>query len=187
MPPELIAPPRLGFINLHHAFNLSLRGRNMTAHAILNARRANSWFHGSCLHYTDDGLDTGPIIASSACEITEFDTGWSLFNKVEILGQSLIKEWFPRLLAAKIPAAFPQADHPMNKGITDDDEKFIQNIHADPLMTYDLVRAFDFNGHYRDMFTRVGGVEVDLTVEKDRGSRVLLKIDNQRKIYEVKR
>ena len=187
MPPELIAPPRLGFINLHHAFNLSLRGRNMTAHAILNARRENSWFHGSCLHYTDDGLDTGPIIASSACEITEFDTGWSLFNKVEILGQSLIKEWFPRLLAAKIPAAFPQANHPMNKRITDDDEKFIQNIHADPLMTYDLVRAFDFNGHYRGMFTRVDGVEVDLTVEKDRGSRVLLKIDSQRKIYEVKR
>mgnify|MGYP006083803325 CR=1 FL=1 len=37
------------------------------------------------------------------------------------------------------------------------------------------------------MFTRVGGVEVDLTVEKGRGSRVLLKTDSRRKIYEVKR
>lgn len=110
-----------------------------------------------------------------------------MFNKAEVLGQSLIKEWFPRLLAAKIPAAFPQADHPMNKRITDDEENFIQNIYADPLMTYDLVRAFDFNGHYRGMFTKIGGQRRELTIEKDRGSRVLLNIDSQRKIYEVKR
>lgn len=187
IPPELITPPRLGFINLHHAFNLSLRGRNMTPHAILNARKTNKWFHGSCIHYIDEGLDTGPIIASKACEITELDTGWTLFNKVEHLGELLLEEWLPRLNVAKVPAAFPEKGHPINKLIRkEDDQKFIKNINADPLMTYDLVRAYDFNGHYKGMSTTSNGKVIELTIDQERGSRVLLEIDKQKKVYEVK-
>ena len=185
MPNELILPPRLGFINIHHAFNLSLRGRNMTTRAIIGARKTNRWFHGSCLHYTDDGLDTGPIIASSACDISEFDTGWSLFSKVEKLGELLISEWFPRLTIAKIPTAFPGNDQPLeinSKGRYD--KRFIKNIKNNPLMSYDIIRAYDFNGFFEQAYTFEGGEKIYLTINKEGGSNVLLKIDSDRKIYQ---
>ncbi|HDV1185918.1 TPA: hypothetical protein RHV16_005152, partial [Escherichia coli] len=99
---------------LHHSFNLCYRGRDMTTYAIRDARKMNRWFHGTCLHYTNDGLDTGPIISSLACEISELDTAWTLFNKVEILGYTLLQEWLPRLVVTRIPLVYPEAGHPLS-------------------------------------------------------------------------
>jgi methionyl-tRNA formyltransferase len=180
--PEIIKIPKLGFINLHHSYNLCFRGRNMTSHAILTARRLNRWYHGTSLHYTDDGLDTGPIIASRSCELTETDTSWTLFNKVETLGEDLLKEWLPRLTQAKVPAAYPEANHPLSLRF-DDSDKFIQDMHLDPLHTYDFVRAFDFNNHYETAYTFINEKKVCLTTDQKFGDQVLLKIDDNRIIY----
>lgn len=187
MPPELINPPKLGFINLHHAFNLSLRGRNMTAYAILNCRESNRWFHGSCLHYTDDGLDTGPIIASKACDISEQDTGWSLFNKTEKLGEELLAEWLPRLCLAKVPVAYPDKGHPVHLRNRDEsDRKFIKNLSGDALRSYDIVRAYEFGGHFSPAYTVIRGVKTYLTINRASGVETLLEIDSDRVIYRLK-
>jgi methionyl-tRNA formyltransferase len=182
---DIIKKPRLGFINLHHSYNLCLRGRNMTSHAILTARSLNRWYHGTSLHYTDDGLDTGPIIASKSCEITEMDTSWTLFNKVEALGGDLIKEWLPRLSQAKVPAAYPELSHPLNMKF-DESEKFIPNIFSDPLFSYDFVRAFDFKRHYDLAFTSINGEEIRLTTDRQFGDHCLLKLDASRVIYSAR-
>jgi methionyl-tRNA formyltransferase len=182
---EIIKKPRLGFINLHHSYNLCLRGRNMTSHAILTARRLNRWYHGTSLHYTDDGLDTGPIIASRSCELTETDTSWTLFNKVESLGEDLLKEWLPRLTQAKVPAAYPEANHPLSLRF-DDSDKFIRDIHVDPLYAFDFVRAFDFNNHYEAAYTFIDEKKVYLTTDHKFGSHAVLEIDNNRIIYASK-
>lgn len=187
MPPELINPPKLGVINLHHAFNLALRGRDMTAHAILSCRESNRWFHGSCLHYTDDGLDTGPIIASKACEILEQDTGWSLFHKAEVLGAELLTEWLPRLCKSKVPAAYPEPDQPFHKREVDNENsKFIADLYADPLRSYDTVRAYEFGGHFLPAYTFRDGAKVYLTINKTLGNEVLLNLDSERVIYRLK-
>jgi methionyl-tRNA formyltransferase len=183
--PEIINIPKLGFINLHHSYNLCLRGRNMTSHAILNARRLNRWYHGTSLHYTDDGLDTGPIIASRSCDITETDTSWTLFNKVEALGEDLLNEWIPRLIQSRSPAAYPELDHPLSLNI-DYSEKLIRNINFDPLYTFDFVRAFDFNNHYEPAYTFIDGIKVELTTDKKFGDKVLLKLDDTRIVYASK-
>ena len=36
--PAILKIPKLGFVNLHHSYNLSLSGRNMTSMAILSAK-----------------------------------------------------------------------------------------------------------------------------------------------------
>lgn len=179
---EIIKIPRLGFVNLHHSYNLCLRGRNMTSHAILTARNLNRWYHGTSLHYTDDGLDTGPIIASKACELKEDDTAWTLFNKVEVLGEDLLNEWFPRLTQAKVPAAYPEPNHPLSLRL-DESEKYIPDIYLDPIYTYDFVRAFDFNRYYALAFTLIDGIKVELTTDHQFGDNLILKLDGNRAIY----
>jgi methionyl-tRNA formyltransferase len=183
--PEIIKQPRLGFVNLHHSYNLCLRGRNMTSHAILNARKSNRWYHGSSLHYMDNGLDTGPIIASRSCDLTETDTSWTLFNKAEKLGEDLLIEWLPRLIHSKAPAAYPEADNPINMNLVDSD-KFISDIDFDPVYTYDFVRAFDFKNYYAAAYTCINGSRVNLTTDQELADHILLKIDSNRKVYALR-
>jgi methionyl-tRNA formyltransferase len=180
--PALILKPSLGFINLHHSYMLSLRGRDMTSHAILNARKNNRWFHGTTLHYTDDGLDTGPIIATDSCEITESDTAWTLFNKVEKLGQNMLNLWLPRLMLGRPPVSYPEELQPLNYKSTETSKK-IEDIYVDPLMTYDVVRAFDFNGYYSPVFTELNNKCVFLTTDPKQGGEVLLDIGEGRVVY----
>ncbi|MCX9039833.1 hypothetical protein NLN82_27990, partial [Citrobacter portucalensis] len=143
IPGNIIKKPVLGFVNLHHSYNLSYRGRDMNTYAIRDARNLNRWFHGTCLHYTDDGLDTGPIINSRACSINDFDTAWSLFNKVESLGRDILQEWLPRLVVAKAPISFPEDGHPMSN--RKDIGKEIKLAQKDKIEIYDFVRSLDFN------------------------------------------
>lgn len=184
IPNEIIQKPKLGFINLHHAYNLCLRGRDMNARAIIDARKLNRWFHGTCLHYTDDGLDTGPIIANAACEITEFDTGWSLFQKVENIAKGLLQEWLPRIADSKIPAASPEPGHPLYlKSKLDVDLKFIACIEECPVESYDIVRAYDFNNLFAPAYTIKNGNKLFLTTQKIDGVEMVLEIDLNKIIY----
>lgn len=180
--PELIAKPSLGFINTHHSYMLSLRGRDMTSIAIQGARKKDCWFHGSSLHYTDDGLDTGPIIAAESCEITESDTAWSLFRKVDLIAEKMLEIWLPRILRSRPPVAFPEPMHPLNLK-TDGNAKFIIDIFRDSLDSYDIVRSYDFNNVFEPASTKLNNELVYLTVQKEFGSEVLLEIDSSRKIY----
>lgn len=186
IPSDLLKIPRLGFVNLHHSYNLSLRGRNMSSRAIFAARQNDRWYHGTTLHYMDDGLDTGPIIASKSCDLTEADTAWTLHNKVEILGEQLLDVWLSRLVRAKVPAAFPEPNHPLSLRF-DESDKFIPDIYKDPIYSYDFVRAFDFNRYYDLAFTMIEDVRVELTTERQFGDAIVLKLDENRVIYSARK
>ena len=181
--PILINKPKLGFINIHHSYMLSLRGRDMTSHAIINARDNNRWFHGTTLHYTNDGLDTGPIIASESCPITEHDTAWSLFNKTELLAKEMINLWLPRLLISRPPVSMPEKMQPLNLR-SGGSMKKIDNLFKDPLRSYDIVRGYDFNGHYEQANTIIDKKIVYLTTNVELGGDIVLEIDSSRKIFE---
>lgn len=179
---DLINRPKLGFINLHHSYNLCLRGRDMTSHAIISARDTGRHYHGTTLHYTDDGLDTGPIIAARSCSICETDTAWTLFNKVEALGEELVGEWLPRLVKAKAPAAYPEVGQPLNWRMNEE-MKFVANLDLNPLRAYDLIRAYDFNGYFMPAYTIIKNSKVYLTTRPCVGIREIVKIDSSRSIY----
>lgn len=182
--PEVIHKPSLGFINIHHSYLLSLRGRDMATHAILGARKNNRWYHGSTLHYIDDSLDSGPIIASESCPITEADTAWTLFNKTEILAKQILKKWLPRIVANRPPTATPEKLQPLNLR-SEGAMQRIGDISFDPIQSYDVVRAYDFNGYYEPASTIIGNKQVFLTTNEAHGTRTLLKIDSGRSIYEM--
>lgn len=183
--PALIAQPALGFINLHHSYNLSLRGRDMTTHAILNARDTGRWYHGTTLHYTDDGLDTGPIIASESCPITEQDTAWTLFQKTEAVGMTLLKTWLPRLLRGRPPVASPENDQPLNMRAKNEDIRFIPDVAANPLRAFDIVRAYDFNGHYPPATTMIDGQHMNLSISAGDSRTLLADLGEGRRIFAV--
>ena len=182
--PTLIIKPSLGFINIHHSYMLSLRGRDMTTNAILEARKSNRWYHGTTLHYTDDGLDTGPIIATESCPITEYDTAWSLFNKVEPLAQHMVDLWLPRILSARPPVSYPEAMQPLNLR-SDLSRKNIEDIYFDPLLTYDIVRAYDFNGYFEPASSTINNKIIYLTTNGEQGEDLLLEIDTKRRVYKT--
>lgn len=182
--PEIIRKPSLGFINIHHSYMLSLRGRDMTTQVILDARKNNRWYHGSTLHYANDDLDAGPIIATESCPITEFDTAWTLFNRTEMLAKEMLNQWLPRLITGRSPTATPEKMRPLNLRSDKATHKRIENIFLDPIQSYDIVRAYDFNGYYEPASTVIENKQVYLTTNAANGIQTLLKIDSNKSIYE---
>jgi len=186
IPESIISRAKLGFVNVHHSYLLSLKGRDMQTHAILNARKNNSWYHGTTLHYINENLDSGPIIASDSCDITEYDTAWTLFNKVEQLSKDLIKIWLPRIVLSNPPTASPQ--HKIQDAVKfrrDLPSSLISDLRADPIFSYDVVRAFDFNGNYEMASTFINGERVYLTTNRSMSKDLLLILDETRYIYSV--
>ena len=181
---SILMMPSLGFVNLHHSYNLSLRGRNMNSRAILSARSLNRWYHGTTLHYMDNSLDTGAIIASRSCEITQNDTAWTLFHKVEFLGEELLKEWLPRLSLSKVPAAYHEKDQSICLD-RENENMYIKDIFHEPLISFDIVRAFDFNRYFDLAYTFINKQKIFLTTIPKSGEIPLLKIDSDRIIYSV--
>ncbi|CCQ94645.1 Methionyl-tRNA formyltransferase [[Clostridium] ultunense Esp] len=83
---------RFGFINCHAGKLPNYRGRNIINWAIINDEKEI----GITVHFIDNGIDTGDIIAQKAISITEEDNYGTLLEKVtykcpEILYESIIK------------------------------------------------------------------------------------------------
>jgi methionyl-tRNA formyltransferase len=180
IPSHIISKPKLGFINLHHSYNLSYRGRDMTTHVIRNARKRKQFYHGTTLHYIDDDLDTGPVIASEVCDIYENDTAWTLFNKVEQLGENLLRVWLHKLLVNKAPTMKPEKNEALN---------FRRNItrqvarEMNPFEMYDFVRSLDFNNLFEPAYIIIKEKKKYLTICEEFGKDLFIQIDDQRKIY----
>lgn len=90
-----IARAHCGIVNLHFAPLPRYRGRYSAGHALRNGET----YFGVTLHYIDEGIDTGPIIAERLFSI-EDDTVDSLRAKAFSAGQVLFESWAPRLVEA---------------------------------------------------------------------------------------
>ena len=88
LPPAVLAMPGLGCINIHASLLPRWRGAAPIQRAIL----AGDTETGVCLMQMDAGLDTGPVLACSRCEIAVDDTGSSLHDKLSLLGARLLSE-----------------------------------------------------------------------------------------------
>lgn len=146
---SIIDKAKLGFINIHHSHNLYYRGRSMASRAILNCKTIP--FHGTCLHYTDDGLDTGPIIASIPVSISDEDTAWTLNNKLDIKAKELIDFWFPIVTKNKVDAVYPTKNNPLEFR-NDLDEKKLIDLSDDNELINLKIRAFDFNEKFESAY-----------------------------------
>jgi methionyl-tRNA formyltransferase len=78
LPEKILSIPERGCINLHPAYLPYNRGANPNVWSIIEDTPA-----GVTLHYMDDGIDTGDIIARKKVETSFNDTGKSLYQRLE--------------------------------------------------------------------------------------------------------
>lgn len=100
LPPEILSLPRLGCVNVHASLLPRWRG----AAPIERAIEAGDSEAGVCIMQMDSGLDTGPILAESRCEISTVETGDSLRDKLAGIAAELLVATIDGLFEGKIIA-----------------------------------------------------------------------------------
>jgi phosphoribosylglycinamide formyltransferase-1 len=91
--PEFVQAFRV--INTHPALLPLFPG----AHAVRDALAAGATQTGSTIHWVDEGVDTGAVIAQERIEITATDTEESLHERIKIIERGLIVATIPQILA----------------------------------------------------------------------------------------
>jgi methionyl-tRNA formyltransferase len=98
LPPEFLALPPAGCINLHPSLLPYNRGAHPNVWSIIDGTPA-----GTTLHYIDAGVDTGDIIAQREVAIEPIDTGETLYRRLEHASLALFKETWPAVRAGTAP------------------------------------------------------------------------------------
>ena len=109
LPPEVLAAPRLGCINIHASLLPRWRG----AAPIQRAIEAGDASTGVTIMQMDAGLDTGAMLLAREVPIAADDTGGTLHDKLAECGAGLIVEALARIARGGL-AAVPQPE----QGIT---------------------------------------------------------------------
>lgn len=78
LPPEVLAIPQYGCINLHVSLLPRYRGAAPVQWAVINGEKTT----GVSIMYLNEGLDTGDILRVSPVEIGENETSGELFERI---------------------------------------------------------------------------------------------------------
>lgn len=81
------------FVNTHPALLPSFPG----AHGVRDALAYGAKVTGCTVHFVDDGVDTGPVIAQSAVEVREEDDESALHERIKDVERRLLVEVVGRL------------------------------------------------------------------------------------------
>jgi methionyl-tRNA formyltransferase len=100
LPPDLLAVPRLGCLNVHASLLPRFRGAAPIQWAIAHGDAET----GVCLMQMDAGLDTGPVLACRRLPIHPEETSAGLHQKLAALGGVLLREELPRFLRGELRA-----------------------------------------------------------------------------------
>lgn len=92
LPRDVFLSPKNGAINFHMAFLPYNRGKKPNVWPILDGSPA-----GISMHYIDEGIDSGPIIARRQIAVEVIDTAESLFYKQAKEFPKLFSEVWPSL------------------------------------------------------------------------------------------
>ncbi|MBI2339371.1 MAG: hypothetical protein HYU99_03240 [Deltaproteobacteria bacterium] len=101
--PAVIGLFPLGCLNLHTGYLPYNRGAHPNVWSLVEGTPA-----GVTLHYMDEGMDTGGIIAKERVEAAWTDTGASLYGKLEAASLSLFQKTWPRIRRGERLPSTPQ-------------------------------------------------------------------------------
>ena len=93
LPGAVLTAPRLGCINVHASLLPRWRG----AAPIQRAIEAGDTHTGVTLMQMDEGLDTGPVLATADTLINESENSGSLHNRLATLGAQALRDLLVRL------------------------------------------------------------------------------------------
>jgi len=105
LPPWLLGLPPFGCLNVHGSLLPKWRGASPIAAAI----SAGEQMTGVTIMKMDEGMDTGPLVASRSLALAPDETSATLTPKLASLGADLLLEVLPRWLAGAITPT-PQDD-----------------------------------------------------------------------------
>lgn len=99
LPPELLAVPRFGVLNVHASLLPRWRG----AAPVQWALTAGDAETGITIMQTEEGLDTGPIRLQRRVPITPDDDAVTLAGRLSLLGAEVLTEALTLLAAGSLP------------------------------------------------------------------------------------
>ena len=105
LPAEVLSIPPHGCLNIHPSLLPRYRGPSPVASAILDGLTET----GVSLMLLDEGMDTGPVIASEAVAIGPRDTADGLTFRLFETGARMLRERLPEWIEGRIEAV-PQAE-----------------------------------------------------------------------------
>ena len=94
VPPELLAVPRHGVVNLHPAYLPYNRGWHTPTWALLEDLPI-----GATLHFMNEEIDSGDIVHQRRLDPSAGDTAHTLYEKLKRLEVIVFTEAWPRLMA----------------------------------------------------------------------------------------
>lgn len=151
--PEFLDMLPAGCVNIHPALLPYNRGAYPNVWSIVERTPA-----GVTLHYIDEGIDTGDIIAQHEIPVEPIDTGESLYRKLEKACVDLFKETWPLLRADQAP----RESQPLQAGTSHRTHDVIQIDEIDLNRRYtareliDVLRARTFPPHSGVFFRHKG-------------------------------
>ncbi|MDA3869002.1 MAG: methionyl-tRNA formyltransferase [Gammaproteobacteria bacterium] len=98
LPQAVLEIPRLGCINVHASLLPRWRGAAPIQRAILVGDTQT----GITIMQMDKGLDTGDMLATQACSISDDETGASLHDRLMVMGAETLMNMLPDFIAGKI-------------------------------------------------------------------------------------
>jgi methionyl-tRNA formyltransferase len=99
LPPEILALPRLGCVNIHASLLPRYRGAAPIQRAVLNGETVT----GVTSMYMAPELDAGDIILAKSAEVGESETSGELFARLAPLGAELLSETLDLIERGKAP------------------------------------------------------------------------------------
>jgi methionyl-tRNA formyltransferase len=91
--------PRLGCLGFHASLLPNYRGRAPVNWAIINGEKQT----GNTLMFLDEGVDTGDILAQRAFPIADHDTVATIYDRVAISEDEMIREVMPLIHEGRMP------------------------------------------------------------------------------------
>lgn len=143
----------MGVINLHPAYLPYNRGAYPNVWSIVEGTPA-----GVTLHYVDEGVDTGDIIAQRKLPIEPFDTGETLYRKLEHACLELFKDIWPLIRdgkAPRIPQSKDQGTYHRVKDVERIDQIDLNRAYTARELI-DIIRARTFPPHLGAYFIHNG-------------------------------
>ena len=134
VPEDILAVPSGGALNLHPAYLPCNRGANPNVWSIVEGTPA-----GVTLHYMDQGIDTGDIVARRKVATDFSDTGKDLYRRLEDAQVELFRNAWPKIVTGH-PSVIEQDS---NAGTYHHTDEFDELCDLDPEETVQIKEFLD--------------------------------------------
>ncbi len=98
LPLDVLGIPRLGCVNIHASLLPRYRGAAPIQRSVIEGETET----GVCLMQMDEGMDTGPLLATSRTSIGENETAGELSARLSKLGAELVRARLAELLRGEL-------------------------------------------------------------------------------------